>query len=121
MSPEQIADAILADRFPTTHPGTAFYQNARTMIVDGIERALAGQTADAVYGDLVSLSAYSDLDRGADIVNRISAMRQVQAELKAAFKGDELDGGWQTALTHPLYLRASAEIADLREQLKGLV
>lgn len=46
MTPEQIAEAVLATRFPTTHPGTAFYQNARTMIVDGIERALAQRPAE---------------------------------------------------------------------------
>lgn len=45
MTPEQIADAILQTRFPTTHPGTAFYGNAHAMIVDGIERALAESAA----------------------------------------------------------------------------
>lgn len=52
MTPEQIAEAVLASRFPTTHPGTAFYQNARTMIVDGIERALAERDAEQARGDI---------------------------------------------------------------------
>lgn len=58
MTPEQIAEGILATRFPATHPSSAFYQNCKTSIVDGIERALAqhGIVGDQNRGDRIRVA-----------------------------------------------------------------
>lgn len=48
-------------------------------------------------------------------------LKGVQDALKAAFKGDELDGGWRAALSHPLYLKIEGRLAEIDEELKGLI
>lgn len=61
MTPEQIADAILVTRFPNVHPGSAFYQNSLSMIVDGIERALAQRPEpDPVRREVTTLTDHDD-------------------------------------------------------------
>lgn len=55
------------------------------------------------------------------IVTDIDVCRGVLDALKRAFKDQELDGGWQTALTHPLYLSTEARIANLEDELRGLI
>lgn len=62
-----------------------------------------------------------DLARAAEIVDEVEALKRLQAELRRAFAGDELDGGWKTALEHPIYLKADARITNLHEELKGLI
>jgi hypothetical protein len=63
----------------------------------------------------------SNLDDAVAITRRIGERQQVQQELKHAFKDDALDGGWKTALVHPLYLAAEEEIIRLRDQMKMLI
>jgi len=89
-----------------------------------IRRLLMGEQArylEAATLAVDSMLPVTNLEKAAVIVRAIADIRAVQVELKAAFKGDELDGGWRAALTHPLYLDAEAAIADLREQLKVLI
>jgi len=62
-----------------------------------------------------------NLDKAVQIVAELDRLRAVQRELKAAFKNDELDGGWKAALDHPLYQQASERIAALQEDLKILI
>lgn len=45
MTPEDIADAIIANRFPALSVDAPLRANIHTMIVDGIERALAESAA----------------------------------------------------------------------------
>lgn len=63
----------------------------------------------------------SNLDDAIALTRRIGECQQVQQELKRAFKDDALDGGWKTALVHPLYLAAEEEIVRLRDQMKMLI
>jgi len=78
---------------------------------------VALRAAAEVIAHLLDARGPSDLDSAATIVARIDSLVRVQAELKRAFKDDELDGGWRAALTHPLYLRCESAIADLRQEL----
>lgn len=76
------------------------------------------QTIGEMYGgDAVEWN----LGRASMIVNELADLAGVQSALKAAFKNDELDGGWKTALEHPLYLQAEARKASLQDELKGLI
>lgn len=61
------------------------------------------------------------LQKATVIVASIESYRAVQREIKAAFVGDELNGGPKGALTHPLYLLAQARIAELHEEMKELI
>lgn len=61
------------------------------------------------------------LQKAVVIVASIDGYRAVMREIKAAFVGDELNGGPKGALTHPLYLQAQARIAELHEEMKGLI
>lgn len=63
----------------------------------------------------------NDVERATTIVRELNELAGVQSALKAAFKNDELDGGWKTALEHPLYLQAEARKASLQDELKGLI
>lgn len=58
---------------------------------------------------------------GREYMAEIRDCRDIQAELKRAFKDDALDGGWRAALTHPLYLQAEARITELQGLMKGLI
>jgi hypothetical protein len=62
-----------------------------------------------------------DLARAMQIVTDIDICRGVLDALKRAFKDQELDGGWRTALTHPLYAQTEAHIASLEDELRGLI
>lgn len=61
------------------------------------------------------------LEKAMRIVGEIDLLRGVQRELKAAFKDDELNGGWKAALDHPLWGWAEQRIAALHEDMKGLI
>lgn len=61
------------------------------------------------------------LAKAEQIVGEIDLLRGVQRELKAAFKDDELNGGWKAALEHPLWGWAEQRIAALHEEMKGLI
>jgi hypothetical protein len=63
----------------------------------------------------------TNLEKAKQIVDESKELREVQNHLRAAFKNDELDGGWQTALEHPLYLQAAERLQELKQQLKELI
>ena len=63
---------------------------------------------------------YDDLDRAAEIVQEIDALIRVQKVLAGAFVHRGLDGGAKAAFTHPLYLKAQAQIVALEESLTHL-
>lgn len=62
-----------------------------------------------------------NLSKAIAIVTRIGQCVIVQKSLKDAFRNDQLEGGWQAALDHPIYLDAEAEIARLQEEFKALI
>ena len=45
----------------------------------------------------------------------------MMAQLRRTFSGRELEGGWKTALGHPLWKLALAEKIELEERLTQLV
>lgn len=59
----------------------------------------------------------NNLWRAAHLVEQISEVRGVVAELKSAFARNELDGGVKATYDHPLYIQAQARLAELHEQL----
>lgn len=62
-----------------------------------------------------------NLRKGAEIVYAIQSMRNIQRALKDAFAHRELDGGPKAAVNHPLYLQSERRIAQLEEELVGLI
>lgn len=70
---------------------------------------------------IIESGPYGNLDRATEICDEVEGLLRVQGELKRAFKNDELDGGWKTALEHPLYLQAEARKVALQDELKGLI
>lgn len=94
-----------------------------------VERFLK-QTAAQTMTPLTAAEAQRLLDRyesvdnlskAAEIIAEIDECVRVQKALKDAFRNDQLDGGWQAALEHPLYLQAEGRIALLQSQLKELI
>lgn len=69
----------------------------------------------------VQVAGSQNLSDALGAVVLIDSLKRLQQTLKAAFKDDELDGGWQAALKHPLYIEAQEHIDSLHEQLKGLI
>lgn len=63
----------------------------------------------------------NNLWRAAHLVEQISEVRGVVAELKSAFARNELDGGVKATYDHPLYIQAQARLAELHEQLMMVV
>lgn len=63
----------------------------------------------------------TNLEDAVDLIVEIDRVRAVMRELKSAFAKSELEGGVKAALRHPLYLQAEDELAELHDQLKGLI
>lgn len=60
---------------------------------------------------------HSFIDDALEIVVEIEACHRIQREIKAAFVGQALEGGALAALEHPLYVRATERMAELRAEL----
>ena len=84
---------------------------------DAIIRRLQRELHEAWGNDAVDWN----LARAMQIIADIDICRGVLDALKRAFKNEELDGGWRTALTHPLYVSTEARIASLEDELRGLI
>ena len=63
----------------------------------------------------------SNLAKAKRLVREQQELTAVMRAYKAAFKNDELDGGWKAALTHPTYLEAEKRLAEIDNELKGLI
>lgn len=63
----------------------------------------------------------TDLEKAKALVKEIDELLQLQKTIKLAFAKDELDGGWKTALEHPLYLEAENQLQELFSEMKGLI
>jgi hypothetical protein len=83
---------------------------------DGTIRRLQRDLVEAYAGE-----GPWNLDRARMITTEIMELGTLQGALKAAFRNDELDGGWKAALDHPLYIQAEERIVSLREELRGLI
>lgn len=59
----------------------------------------------------------TSIDDAMEIVTEIERCQKVQREIKAAFVGAALDGGAVAAFSHPLYMRATERISELRAEL----
>jgi len=84
---------------------------------DPTVRRLQRELHEAWGNDVVDWN----LARAMQIVTDIDICRGVVDALKRAFKSEELDGGWRTALSHPLYVSTEARIASLEDELRGLI
>lgn len=93
-----------------------------TRDADTIPNRLTRVIAQSLSLDVVAPKATRlSLTKAVRIIDEIELVRGVQRELKAAFTGDELNGGWRAALDHPLWAEADARLTELQDELKGLI